>query len=164
MKKFLSLALLVMLPAAAMAGHPKNILSFETMFGVEGSFLGSKVVRGIEGDRLPWEVKSVVGSLSTKGHLTINVKGLVFPNISSVPAALRGINDEKKFRGVVSCLTDDKSTSRVNVFTKGFKATRSGNSVIDAHVKLPNPCVAPIIFIASGSEDDWFAVTGAERD
>jgi hypothetical protein len=34
----------------------------------------------------------------------------------------------------------------------------SGN----AHVTLPNPCVAPVIFVLAGSEDKWFSVTGFE--
>jgi hypothetical protein len=29
-------------------------------------------------------------------------------------------------------------------------------------VTLPNPCVAPVVFILAGSEDKWFAVTGFE--
>lgn len=156
------LAMTFILPFAN-ASSSKKILSFETMFGVEGAFLGGDDIRGVEADRLPWELKSAKGFLTTSGHLKIEVKGLVFPNIPSVPEELRGINDEENFRGLVSCLTSNKAVTRVNILTKKFPATRSGNSTIDAHIKLPNPCVAPIIFIMAGSEEDWFAVTGAER-
>ena len=29
---------------------------------------------------------------------------------------------------------------------------------------LPNPCVAPIVFVLAGSEDKWFSVTGFESE
>lgn len=164
MKTLLSLVLAILVTSVASANTGKKILSFETMFGIEGGFLRDNSIRGVEGDGLPWEIRNAKGFLTQKGHLRIRIQGLVFPNIPSVPANLRGINDEEKFRAIVSCLTDDKAVRTVNIKTKGFPATRSGNSVIDTHVKLPNPCVAPIIFIIGGSEQEWFAVTGAERD
>jgi len=41
----------------------------------------------------------------------------------------------------------------VNVFTAGFPATvTGGDSDIDAIITLPNPCVAPIVFVIAGSE------------
>jgi hypothetical protein len=40
----------------------------------------------------------------------------------------------------------------------------NGNSFIDQKLDLPNPCVAPIVFVMAGSEDKWFAVTGFERE
>ena len=48
--------------------------------------------------------------------------------------------------------------------THGFRATESGDSIIDDHVDLPSPCVAPIVFVLAGSEDKWFAVTGIESE
>ena len=115
------------------------------------------------GDELPWEVGSAVGSLSTDGHLTITVRGLVFSDVPEVPADLRGTNDEAEFRGLVSCLVASAhKVSTVNITTQGFAATPTGDSDIDATVQLPADCVAPIIFVLSGSEDKWFAVMGAE--
>jgi len=58
-------------------------------------------------------------------------------------------NDESSFRGAVSCITENEdagTTPVANVFTEGFPATPEGDSDIDAHVTLPNPCVAPVIF------------------
>jgi hypothetical protein len=52
----------------------------------------------------------------------------------------------------------------VNVMTKGYPATRTGNSVINEKLTLPSSCIAPVIFVMSGSEDKWFAVTGAELE
>ena len=145
------------------------MLSFETMYGVDGPFIGKKnAIRGVVGDELPWQVASAVGSLTTDGHLHIDMTGLVFTNDPEVPPELRGIHDEEEFRGLVSCITPDhkkgKKTITVNVVTQGFAATSTGNATIDAHVELPEDCIAPVIFVMSGSEDKWFAVTGAETD
>ena len=141
-----------------------KIVSFETMYGVDEAFVKHNQVRGVRGDELPWVVGSAVGSLTVGGHLTISVRGIVFSNDPEVPANLRGINDEDQFRALVSCLVSDHkgNVATVNLTTRGFAATSTGDSDIDATVALPGSCVAPIIFILSGSEDKWFAVMGAE--
>jgi len=59
--------------------------------------------------------------------------------------------------------TGDTVTT-ANVITGGFPATRSGDSTIRTTVELPNPCVAPVVFVLAGSEDKWFAVTGFESE
>jgi hypothetical protein len=149
---------------AAMTSDSK-IVSFETMYGVDEGFVNNKAIRGVLGDELPWAVGSAVGSLTVGGHLTATVHGIVFTNDEEVPPELRGINDEPTFRALVSCLVSEKKgkkISTVNVTTAPFAATRTGDANIDAHVQLPAECVAPIIFIISGSEEHWFAVTGAE--
>jgi hypothetical protein len=144
-----------------------KILTFQTMLGVEGPFLGeANAIRGIAGDELPWEiVGSARGALDTTGHLTLQVRGLVFADDPSVPRPLIGKNDEAEFRAVVSCLTVEGGTVlTVNVTTAGFAATVSGDSDIDTTIELPAPCVAPIIFVIAGSEDKWFSVTGFESE
>ena len=143
-------------------GRP--FLSFGSMYGVDGAFISNNVIRGVLGDELPWQIKSAHGKLTSDGHLRISVRGLVFPNDPAVPPDLRGINDEPTFRGLVSCLSDDGKGGivTVNVATQGFAATRSGNSDIQARLALPAQCVAPIVFVLSGSEDKWFAVMGQE--
>jgi hypothetical protein len=146
---------------------PRVILRFGTSYGVDGPFVGpSNAIRGIPGDDLPWEVQRIEGILLSDGRLTIAVRGLVFKDDPSVPPRLRGINDEDQFRAVVSCLTeeDDEHVGTANIFTQGFPATRSGNAFINARIKLPDTCVAPIVFVVSGDEDDWFTVTGIERE
>jgi hypothetical protein len=63
------------------------------------------------------------------------------------------------------CLTKSEETVRtVNVITAGFPATVTGNSDINAKVELPNPCVAPIVFVLAGEENKSFAVTGFEAE
>ncbi len=146
---------------------PRTIIAFHTMYGVDGPFVGdANPIRNIPGDDLPWEVAHfVIGSLTTGGRLHILVRGLVFKDEEGVPEDKRGINDEPVFRGVVSCLTEAESTTPVaNVVTDGFRATRSGNAEIDATVELPNPCVAPVIFVTGEDPNKWFAVTGFERE
>jgi len=165
-------ALGLALTASAMGpGHPKrhhaprNLLSFGTMYGVDGPFVGdANPIRGVPGDESPWGIKSVIGSLDTEGHLLIVVRGLVFTD--NPDPSLIGKNDEDEFRGLVSCLTEvgEDSVQDANVMTEGFPATPSGNSVIHAKVELPNPCVAPIVFVLAGSENKWFAVTGFEEE
>src|SRR5881398_2071184 len=146
---------------------PLTVLSFSTMVGVDDAFVGRNQVRGVRGDELPWDVGTVNGSLTTDGHLQLNVTGIVFSNDPSVPPELRGINDEDNFRALLSCQTPGNGRGNVtvtNVMTQGFPATRSGNSNIDAFITLTNPCVAPIIFVMSGSENKWFAVTGSYNE
>ena len=142
------------------------IMQFTSMVGVDGSFVGHNPIRGVIGDELPWEVGRVRGSLTTDGHLQLSVRGVVFANDPSVPPYLRGTNDESQFRALVSCLSGDGKgkVATINIVTAGFPATTSGDSDIDTFIGLPRQCVAPIIFVMSGSEDKWFAVTGAEAD
>lgn len=143
------------------------ILQWGSMYGVDGPFVNSDVIRGVMGDELPWEIKMGRGSLSADGHLRINVRGLVFPDDPAVPPELQGINDEESFRGLVSCLTEGTAGGGamvVNVATQPFRASRSGNSEINGMVDLPAQCIAPIVFVMSGSEDKWFAVIGTESE
>lgn len=166
MKKALLLAALVtLLPlTTARADGNKSILSFETMYGVDGPFVNDASIRGVLGDELPWEIHEVKGSLNTDGHLFLQIKGLVFSDDPSVPPEKRGINDETSFRALVSCLVENgNQIGTANVMTGGFPASVKGDSTIDTTIALPPQCVAPIIFVLSGSEAKWFAVTGAEQ-
>ena len=141
-----------------------TILAFDTMYGVDGPFVHHKL-RGVVGDDLPWEIESATGALDTTGHITIAVRGLVFTDDPEVPANLRGTNDAAEFRAGISCVTEvGNALKRKLVVTSGFAATPQGDANIDAHVELPNPCVAPVVFVMPGDERDWFAVTGFESE
>jgi hypothetical protein len=147
--------------------HGHTIMTFGTMYAVDGPFIGEKnAIRGVVGDELPWVIEGFVfGELDTRGRLRILVHGLVFADDPSVPPDLIGTNDEAEFRGLVSCLTEAGDTIETqNVTTAGFHANRHGDSFIHATIELPNPCVAPIIMVLAGSEDKWFAVTGFEEE
>jgi len=161
----LAISLVLSTGAAASAAGNATVLRFGTMYGVDGPFLGStNAIRGVSGDNLPWEIPRVQGLLTADGRLIVTVKGLVFKSEDPVPPDLQGINDAPEFRALVSCLTETPQDTVVveNVTTQGFPATRSGDSFINEKLDLPNPCVAPIVFILPGDEDDWFAVTGVE--
>jgi len=144
---------------AASAKEPK-ILEFDTMVGVPQALTGTQnPIRGINGGGLPWAIGSAKGELTAGGHLEIKVKGLVFaagPNTGS--------NTVASFRAIVSCLGGDGSV--VNVTTDPFPATTGpasaggGNAKIEANVSLPQPCIAPIIFVTSPG-GAWFAATGS---
>ena len=145
----------------------RKILSFQTMYGVEGPFLGeTNSIRDVVGDDLPWEIAGFIrGDLTTSGRLHILVRGLVFADDPLVPPELVGTNDEAEFRGLVSCITEvGDAVETQNVITEGFPADEHGNSFIHARVELPNPCVAPVVMVLAGSEDKWFAVTGFESE
>jgi len=51
------------------------------------------------------------------------------------------------------------SVVTVNTSTDQYPATMTGDAKIEAMLHLPDPCVAPIIFVTSPS-GEWFAVTG----
>lgn len=163
------LALAVAGSTLAKRGDKMRVLiSFGIMYGVDEGFVGeTNPIRDVVGDELPWVVaKSAKGKLESNGHLKIKVRGLVFTDDPEVPVDLQGTNDEEQFRGMVSCLTEDTGGGIVtaNVVTEGFPANPEGDSDIDAQLTLPNPCVAPIVFVLAGSEDKWFAVTGFEAE
>ena len=167
MKRLLVLSLgmtaaigLAISPAASSNGE--KILEFQTMAAVNGPFVGAaNPIRGINGGGLPWQIDEGKGELSTGGKLEVMVSGLVLLDAAPVPEALRGINPIPNFQAIVSCLTiADGSPATVNVATEPFPASAAGDSKIEAHVDLPSPCFAPIVFVGP-SGTTWFATTGA---
>ena len=48
-----------------------------------------------------------------------------------------------------------------NVSTGDFPASTAGNADINAMVKLPQPCIAPIVFVFGAPNVGWFAATGS---
>jgi hypothetical protein len=155
-----SLLLLVSASLATAKGGPK-MLEFQTMVGVPQAFTGdtnAPVIRGVNGGGIPWRLDLGKGELSTGGHLEIKVRGLVLAS-----GANAGTNPVANFRGLVSCLTDTAAV--VNVPTGNFPATTGpasaggGNADIEVDLDLPNPCIAPIVFVTSPG-GAWFASTG----
>lgn len=136
-----------------------KIMEFE-MVAIPQAFTGTQnPIRGINGGGLPWTLSSASGELKANGRLEIKVRGLVFaagPNTGS--------NTVASFRAIVSCLTADGGVE--NVMTDPFPATTGpassggGNAKIETTVNLPQPCIAPIVFVTSPN-GAWFAVTGS---
>ena len=168
MKKYTLMALALTLALAlvflggqftqATAKEPK-ILEFDTMVGLPQAFtLAQNPIRGINGGGLPWAIGSSHGELKASGKLEIDVQGLVF---AAGPNA--GKNTVANFKAIVSCLKSDGSVE--NVTTGPFPATTGpavdggGNAKIEANLTLPQPCIAPIVFVTSPT-GAWFATTG----
>jgi hypothetical protein len=142
----------------ATAREPK-ILEFDTMVGIPPAFTGTQQpIRGINGGGLPWVIGASRGELTASGHLEIKVQGLVF---SAGPNT--GANTVPAFRAIVSCLQADGTVK--NLSTDPFPATTGpassggGNAKIEAQLDLPQPCIAPIVFVTSPT-GLWFASTG----
>ena len=143
--------------STAAAKGPK-ILKFDTMVGIPAGLtrdLSNAPLRGINGGGVPWTIADGSGELRANGHLEISVQGLVL--------ATTGSNPVGTFRGLVSCVKSDGTFD--NILTGPFPATMGlasaggGNAEIVADVALPQPCIAPIIFVTSGG-GNWFAATG----
>lgn len=131
----------------------------DTMAGLPPALTGTQnPIREVNGGGLPWVLSSAHGELKTSGRLEIQVQGLVL-----AAEANSGSNPIASFRAIVSCLRSDGSVQ--NVMTDPFPATigsastGGGNANIEANLSLPQPCLAPIVFVTSPG-GAWFSVTG----
>ena len=143
------------------SADPGTILKFNVMTPVTGPYVGAaNPIRMVPGGGLPWMITAGTGFLSRDGRLHIRVRGLVLADSPAVPANLRGINPVPDFEAIVSCQTITGTMATVtNVSTGQFPASPRGNADIKARVKLPEPCIAPVVFVASPT-GAWFAATG----
>ena len=144
---------LVGLASTAGSAEPATVLKASTMVGVTGPYVGTaNPIRGVNGGGLPWAISEAKVVLLADGHLEIKVEGLVL--------VATGANPVTEFRGVVSCQTIDGMAAVVeNVSTGTFPASTTGDSKIAATLDLPDPCIAPIVFVTSPGLA-WFAATG----
>jgi hypothetical protein len=133
------------------------------MASVTEPFTGAaNPVRGLPGGGVPWEIDRGRGELRSDGRLKVRVEGLVLARRAPVPPASQGTNPVAQFRAVVSCLTPGNggtTADTVNVSTDPVPASPDGNARFDTKVKLPHPCIAPIVFVTSPT-GAWFAATG----
>jgi len=159
--------LVLSLAAAALAGAStatagqQRILTFNTMVGVPAGLTGTQSqvpLRGINGGGIPWMIASGAGRLSASGHLEVEVKGLVL-----AAGASAGSNPIASFRALVSCVAADGGFVNVltapTTATTGPAASGGGDAEIVADLALPQPCIAPIVFVTSPG-GSWFASTG----
>jgi hypothetical protein len=152
----------VLVSGSSASADPGTILRFEVMTPVTGPYVGTmNPIRMVPGGGLPWMIGAGEGSLSRDGRLDIRVRGLVLADSPLVPANLRGVNPVADFEAIVSCQTISGGMATVtNVSTGQFPASTRGNADIRARVKLPHPCIAPVVFVASPG-GAWFAATGS---
>jgi hypothetical protein len=140
-------------------GTPK-ILEFDTMVGVPRPYTGgTNAIRGVPGGGVPWVVDSAKGELRVDGRIEVEVEGLVID--PAEPVGVAGTNPVPNFKAIVSCLSKDAMGAAVttNVETGLFPANTAGDSDIEDTVSLPEPCIAPIVFVTSPG-GSWFAATG----
>ena len=150
-------AVVVQSTAARDEGSPgKDVLEFDVMSPVVAPFTGTAhPIRGVNGGGVPWRIDRGRGNLTSDGRLKIKVEGLVLVST--------GQNPIQMFRGVVNCLTTASPDVGVNLATAPVPASSDGDATIRATVDLPDPCVAPIVFVTSGTGQapgNWFAATG----
>jgi hypothetical protein len=146
-------------PAASANGI--SILRFNTMVGIPPTLTGTLSVaplRGIKGGGLPWTIGEANGSLTADGRLKVEVQGLVL-----AAGQFSGSNPISSFRALVSCVNSDGTFD--NILTDAFPATTGpassggGDADIETTVTLPQPCIAPIVFVTSPT-GAWFSATG----
>jgi hypothetical protein len=152
------LALLVglLIQSGLASAGTSNMLKADSMVGVPQALTGAtNAIRGIPGGGIPWTLASGKVVLTTDGHLTVKVDGLVLASALSNPSPT--------FRAIVSCLAADASVQNVQTATfpatTGLASAGGGDSKIEADVVLPQPCIAPIVFVTSAG-GSWFASTG----
>ena len=150
-------AVVVQSTAAQSSDSPgKDVLEFDVMTPVVAPFTGTAhPIRGVNGGGVPWQIDSGRGELRSDGRLKIRVHGLVLVSTGQNPVPM--------FRGVVNCLTTLSPDVGVNLATAPVPASSDGDATIKATVELPEPCVAPIVFVTSGAgapPGNWFAATG----
>ena len=157
---FLILSTFFALPISVAAKGPK-ILQFDMLVGIPAGRTGAQSqapLRGISGGGIPWTLSDASGQLRANGHLEISVEGLVL-----AAGANAGSNPIASFRAIVSCVKSDGTFD--NILTDAFPATTGpasaggGNAEIETDVALPQPCIAPIVFVTSPG-GSWFAATG----
>lgn len=173
MKKFMlvTLSMILTLSMFLFAGSvspasadESKMLEFNTMIGVPRPYTGAtNAIRGVPGGGLPWVIAFGKGKLSPDGDVDVLVKGLVFdPNDQAViDRGIGGTNTVPNFKVIVSCQSKDANGAAVtvNVSTGLFPADAEGNAHIKDTVALPQPCIAPILFVTSPT-GSWFATTG----
>jgi hypothetical protein len=142
----------------AASGGGVAILSFKTLFPLEAPYIGPTTIRGIPGAGAQWAITQGSGELHVNGRLKVRTKGLIVVKLGKNPITM--------FQAVVSCMSigAGPSATVVNVSTDPYPADMQGDSLVNTHIDLPSPCIAPIIFVAipasmSGAQR-WIAVTG----
>lgn len=146
----LSLALAGASTAGAHDGG--SLVEFDSMTPVTGAAVGTFNDRGIKGGGLPWAITSGSGEVDRQGNVEVTVHGLVL--------VATGGNPITSFKATVSCITPG---GVVNVSTRLFPASSTGDSTIVDTVSLPHPCKQPIVFVGAPS-GAWFAMSNAEEE
>ena len=104
----------------------------------------------------------ILGATSSAGADPVTI--LKFNVMTPVTGPYVGTsNPIPDFKAIVSCQTIGAAGSATitNVSTGQFPASATGNADINARVTLPQPCIAPIVFVFGAPNVGWFAATGS---
>lgn len=147
----------------AHAGNKDKVFEFSELVALPEAYTGMlSPIRGVVGGGLPWVIDKGEIKLSDQGDLEVDVEGLIIDPTADSPNA--GTNPIASFKAIVSCLSVNASNEAdiVNVETNTYPATTgpgAGDSKFAETLDLPDPCIAPIVFVTSPG-GAWFAATG----
>jgi len=111
--------------------------------------VAGQVLLGVTGGGRPWTIEKGKAKLFEDGFVDLEVRGLLLgPGGSN-----EGTNPIALGRAIVVCNGVDKVMSDTVPFSP------AGDAVVEAHLALPSPCLAPVIFFGSAG-GSWFAVSG----
>ena len=138
----------VALASGAATADPGTKLLDASMTGIP---TGGLALDGIAGGGIAWVLDRGDARLFADGRLTVSVQGLV---LASGGAA--GTNPIPTGRAIVAC------AGASPILTDTVPFSPEGDAMVSAHVSLPTPCLAPVVFFAgqTGAGPRWFAVTG----
>lgn len=139
-----------LLVALALGTSASALAGARTVF--EGSLVGLPVAGeslfGVAGGGVTWDITEGHATLTSDGHLSLQVHGLVLSTTHSNPIPTG--------RAIVACAGAAVASSDAVAFST------SGDAQVNAQLAIPSPCLAPTVFFAgiTGAGDRWFAVTG----
>ncbi len=137
------------LPALADRGDPRALDA--SLVGLPAT-LTNQSLFGITAGGLPWRIAHGSVELSARGHLEVDVRGLVLD-----AGANAGPNPIANGQAIVTCAGAPAAISSVVPFSP------AGNAHVDERIALPATCLAPAVFFAgvpAPGVDRWFAVSG----
>ena len=122
-----------------------------SLVGLPANLTGQSLF-GITAGGLPWRIAHGSVELSARGHLEVDVKGLVLD-----AGASAGTNPIANGQAIVTCAGAPVAMSSVVPFSTAW------NAHVDESIALPAGCLAPAVFFAgvpAAGVQRWFAVTG----
>jgi hypothetical protein len=132
-------------PVSAGPDHGQKVIDTRLV----GIPVAGQVIVGVNGAGRSWTLEKGKAKLFSDGFLELEVRGLVLG-----PGANEGINPVTTGRAIVVCNGVDKIMSDTVPFS-----VPDGDAVVEAHLALTSPCLAPVIFFTSAG-GAWFAVSG----
>jgi hypothetical protein len=150
----LAAAALLIVPALGLgSGDGRHVLDAQVLAGLPQAYTGAAgAIRGVNGAGAAWSIGDAEADLRSDGRLEIDVQGLI--------VTVRGNNPLKQFNAIVSCQTIVNGAPAVtNVAAGLFDANTAGDAQTETDVNLPDPCLAPIVFVTTPG-GSWIATTG----